>query len=51
MLGTDVTPEMVRSKEMKPITSKQIYAQEAKKDLVNTHVGAGKKVLNNTLNC
>ena len=42
MLGTDVTPEMVRSKEMKPITSKQIYAQEAKKDLVKTHVGAGK---------
>ena len=41
MLGTDITPEMVRSKELKPITSKQIYAQEAKKDLVKTHVGAG----------
>merc|ERR1712183_354308 len=39
MLGTDVTPEMARAHEMEPIRNKQKYQEQAKKDLVKTHVG------------
>merc|ERR1712070_564193 len=39
MLGTDVTPEMARAHEMEPIRNKQKYLEQAKKDLVKTHVG------------
>ena len=42
MLGTDVTPEMARAHEMEPIRNKQKYQEQAKKDLVKTHVGPGK---------
>ena len=41
MLGTDVTPEMARAHEMEPIRNKQKYQEQAKKDLVKTHVGPG----------
>ena len=44
MLGTDETPEMIRSKELKPITSKQAYEEKAKKDLPKTNVGAGQRM-------
>merc|ERR1712119_98823 len=40
MLGTDVTPEMARAHEMEPIRNNQKYQEQAKKDLVKTHVGA-----------
>merc|ERR1712096_252602 len=39
MLGTDVTSEMARAHEMEPIRNKQKYQEQAKKDLVKTHVG------------
>merc|ERR1712096_574090 len=39
MLGTDVTPEMARAHEMEPIRHGQKYQEQAKKDLVKTHVG------------
>merc|ERR1712096_114998 len=39
MLGTDITPEMARAHEMEPIRNKQKYQEQAKKDLVKTHVG------------
>merc|ERR1712096_336871 len=39
LLGTDVTPEMARAHEMEPIRNKQKYQEQAKKDLVKTHVG------------
>merc|ERR1712183_1228675 len=39
MLGTDVTPEMARAHEMEPIRNNQKYQEQAKKDLVKTHVG------------
>merc|ERR1712096_271742 len=39
MLGTDVTPEMARAHEMEPIRNKQKYQEQAKNDLVKTHVG------------
>ena len=42
MLGTAVTPEMARAHEMEPIRNKQKYQEQAKKDLVKTHVGPGK---------
>ena len=41
MLGTDVTPEMARAHEMEPIRNKQKYQEQAKNDLVKTHVGPG----------
>ena len=43
MLGTDITPEMSRAKELKPITSKQLYENDAKANLVNTNIPAGRK--------
>merc|ERR1712096_99707 len=39
MGGTDVTPEMARAHEMEPIRNNQKYQEQAKKDLVKTHVG------------
>ena len=45
MLGTDVTPEMARAHEMEPIRNKQKYQEQAKKDLVKTHVGPGMLLL------
>merc|ERR1739838_1022249 len=38
MLGTDVTPEMVKAKELLPM-KKQAYEEQSKKDQAKTHVG------------
>ena len=40
MLGTDVTPEMVKAKELLPM-KKQAYEEQSKKDQAKTHVGPG----------
>ena len=50
MLGTDVTPEMARAHEMEPIRNKQKYQEQAKKGLVKTHVGPGKRKIVGHLN-
>ena len=41
MLGTEITPEMAKAKELLPI-KKQAYEGQSKKDQVNTHVGPGR---------
>ena len=44
MIGTDVTPEMVISKEMKPVISKKLYQDDAKKLQPDVHVHRGKNI-------
>ena len=44
MIGTDVTPEMVISKEIKPIVSKKLYQDDAKKLQPDVHVHRGKNI-------
>lgn len=41
MLGTDITPEMSKAKELLQI-KKQAYEEQSKKDQTNTHVGPGR---------
>ena len=41
MLGTDVTPEMARAKELEPIRNKQLYEADARSKLPLTNVDAG----------
>ena len=41
MLGTDITPEMARAKELEPIRNKQLYEADARSKLPHTNVDAG----------
>ena len=41
MLGTDVTLDMARAKELEPIRNKQLYEAAAKAQLPHTNVDAG----------
>ena len=41
MLGTDVTMDMARAKELEPIRNKQLYEAAAKAELPHTNVDAG----------
>ena len=43
MIGTDITPEMIISKDLKPFISKQAYEEEAKVNMAHAKVGPGKK--------
>ena len=42
MLGTDVTMDMARAKELEPIRNKQLYEAAAKAEFPHTNVDAGK---------
>ena len=41
MLGTDVTPEMVLSSDLKQVVSKKGYAASSKNEMAKTHLGVG----------